>query len=153
MTSIKEPMQLQLIAFICLLSINAFSYAGVYKWKDENGKIHFSDKPHKNADEITIRASKPSGIGANNEQLKRQQEMLLQLRNKRLNKLKQKNASKKRTAQINKKCERLRNIILNYKDVDYLFTRDKNGKKTRLSGNVKRKETALLQKEYDDKCS
>lgn len=34
------------------------SYAQVYKWKDENGRIHYSDKPHQSAKTIQIKESK-----------------------------------------------------------------------------------------------
>jgi len=45
------------ILFIAIFSV-AQSYAQVYKWKDENGKTHYSDKPHQSAKTIQIQGSK-----------------------------------------------------------------------------------------------
>ncbi len=142
-----------LILFIAsILFLNLPVLAGVYKWTDANGKIHFSDKPHKNSDEVKIQASKPSRVGTTNNQLKRQKELLLKYQNERLSKQKNQAKIDKKDANIAKQCTRLKNIIINYEEVDYLFTRNAAGKKKRLSGAQKKKETAVLQKEYDAKC-
>jgi len=149
MTSIKQITTI----FLSLLLISYPAFAGVYKWTDDRGKIHFSDKPHKNADEIIIKASKPSGLGTTSNQLKRQKERLLDYEKNRLKKNKRLRENRKREETIARKCRQLKNIILNYEEVDYLFTRDNSGKKIRLSGAKKQKETAILQKEYDEKCT
>ena len=148
MTSIKLHTLLLLITFF----INLPVLAGVYKWTDANGKIHFSDKPHKNSDEIKINSVKPSGVGTSNNRLKRQKELLLKYQNERSHKQKNQAINDKRDADIAKKCQHLKNIIINYEEVDYLFTRDSKGKKRRVSSSQKKKDTAVLQKEYDDKC-
>ena len=139
-------------SLLTLFLLNAPAMAGVYQWTDDNGKTHFSDRPHKNSNEITIKASKPSGVGTSNNQLKRQKELLLDYQNQRLDRQKKQRANNARDTKIANKCKQLRNIILNYEEVDYLFTRDNNGKKNRLSSSEKKKQTANLQKEYDGRC-
>lgn len=134
------------------LIITNTALAGVYKWTDANGKVHFSDKPHKNADEIKIKAAKPSGIGISQDRLKRQKELLNSYQNSRAEKQKQQQKINKRNDKISKRCKSLKNDILNYEDVDYLFTRNEDGKKKRLSRAQKKAETAKLKELYNEKC-
>ncbi len=42
------------ILCITLLGVTQ-SYAQVYKWKDENGKTHYSDKPHQSAKKFSFK--------------------------------------------------------------------------------------------------
>lgn len=148
-----ELNKVSVLVLLVNLLLSPVLFAGVYKWTDANGKIHFSDKPHKNSAEITIKATKPSGIGASNSQLRRQKELLLQYQNERDVKNKQQRKTDKRNNKIAQYCKRLKNRIRNYDDVDYLYTRNDDGKKNRLSGTEKRKEIQLLKKEYANRCS
>jgi len=48
---------------LLLLCIFSASHAGVYKWTDKNGKVHYGDRPNSNqATEVTIKpSSSPNG--------------------------------------------------------------------------------------------
>ncbi len=145
----------KLLTFMCCiltLGLSTFSVAGVYKWTDANGKIHFSDKPHKNAAQITIKASKPTGIGTSNSQLRRQKELLLQYQNDREAKQKYQQKVNKRNAKIASQCKRLKNLITDYEEVDFLYTRNNKGKRNNLSNARKKQEIEKLKKEYNEKC-
>jgi len=52
-------------ASLCLL-LQTPSYAGVYKWLDQDGQVHYGDQPNKaNAEKVTIRkneTTKPRAI-------------------------------------------------------------------------------------------
>lgn len=50
----KSPMLLLLFA---ALAVSAAEPAKVYTWKDEKGVVHYSDKPHANATELTVEHS------------------------------------------------------------------------------------------------
>jgi hypothetical protein len=50
-----KPQVSLIVAFICLFS-QGITAQQIYKWVDEKGKVHFSDKPvDKNAESITIK--------------------------------------------------------------------------------------------------
>jgi len=135
------------------LFLSFILHAGVYKWTDANGKIYFSDKPHKNAAKIKIKAFKPSGVGTSENQLKRQKELLLQYQNDREQRKTKLQKINKRKTKLARQCKQLQDKILDYQGVDYLYTRKKNGKKKHLSHQRKKKETDLLKKQYDEHCS
>lgn len=152
MDSIKTLERYTLIFTLILFQINV-AVAGVYKWTDQNGKVHFSDKPQPNALQIEVNTTQSSGIGASSERLLRQKELLLDYQNNRDNK-KSINAKKRnRDNKIQIYCRRLKNKLLNYNEVDYLFIRNAEGKKKRLSSQQKQQEITALEKKYAEHCS
>ncbi|MCG8435415.1 MAG: DUF4124 domain-containing protein [Gammaproteobacteria bacterium] len=46
-----------IIALACTTSMPAF--AQVYRWVDEDGKVHYSDKPVENAERVEMRVTQP----------------------------------------------------------------------------------------------
>lgn len=53
------PIPSKLIIFTLLISLPVFTSAGVYSWKDANGKIHFGDRPpiDREAEQVKIRVN------------------------------------------------------------------------------------------------
>lgn len=49
----------------CVVSLSGFAAETVYKWKDESGTVHFSDRPVRDADaeEIRVTPSQPADDG------------------------------------------------------------------------------------------
>ena len=47
------------IFFICSLCVTSNSVAAVYQWRDESGRVHFSDVPAPGAKQITTADEKP----------------------------------------------------------------------------------------------
>ncbi|MCK8046901.1 DUF4124 domain-containing protein [Shewanella sp. 1CM18E] len=51
------------VALILLILLSAtFAHATVYKWVDENGKVHFSDEPIKNAEVVEFKENTQNNI-------------------------------------------------------------------------------------------
>lgn len=126
--------------------------AEVYRWVDENGIMHFSDKPHANATQLNLKAPKPAGIGISQKQLQRRKELLEEFQEK--NELKQKQAIKneKQQAKIDSNCTRLKNQLRNYEEADYLFARDKNGEKQNMTDQQKKTEENKLRALIEERC-
>ena len=123
------------ILYFCVtlfaIALPVISVAGVYKWTDENGKVHFGDRPpDQGAKEVRIDASPPpsSGIKAR-EQLERQQRLLQSYDEERQIKAKDKAKTDKLKARREKNCRIARARVENYRTSSYLFERDKEGKK------------------------
>lgn len=47
---------------LLLLLVATLAHATVYKWVDENGKVHFSDKPVKNAEVVELNENTQNSI-------------------------------------------------------------------------------------------
>ncbi|GAA5179536.1 hypothetical protein GCM10025771_21810 [Niveibacterium umoris] len=52
-----------LIAILCCAAALP-ALAGVYKWVDANGKVHYSDQPPPSADASSVSITRPSGVTA-----------------------------------------------------------------------------------------
>jgi hypothetical protein len=90
--------------YCCLLSFSAAISAEIYKWVDENGKVHYSDKPfNENAEKVTIEKppTEKQRIEAQNNAKR-----LIQ-RDKRLqeNKIEDQQLLKQQTKEINEKSK------------------------------------------------
>jgi len=127
--------------------------AAVYRWIDENGKTHFSDKPHENAKQITIKKPNTTNLVGGTEQLRRQQELLQSFENERAEKKRDLLKQKQQQQKVDNYCRRQRNRLLNYKEADRLFLRDDDGTKKILNSARKRREIEKLEKEIKDRCS
>lgn len=46
---------MRLFTLISLLLLSVFAQATVYKWVDKDGKVHYSDEPHKNAEIVELK--------------------------------------------------------------------------------------------------
>ncbi|MFT6978067.1 MAG: hypothetical protein ACJAZA_001786 [Shewanella psychromarinicola] len=56
---------MRLIILIGLLLLSAQSLATVYRWVDENGKVHYSDEPKNNAEAIDLNENTQNNITIN----------------------------------------------------------------------------------------
>ena len=141
------------ILLLITFSQTQMSFADVYKWTDSKGKVHFSDKPQPNAKKIDIKKHPTKATQSSNDQVKRQEALANEYQEIREEKAREKRKTEAINNRYSTKCNRLKNEILNYEEVDYLFTRDETGKKKRLSSQQKKQETQSLKKLYADKCS
>ncbi|MDP5146441.1 DUF4124 domain-containing protein [Shewanella sp. ULN5] len=53
---------MRLILLLSLLSIALCSNAAVYRWVDENGKVHYSDEPQPNAELVEVKQNTQNTI-------------------------------------------------------------------------------------------
>ncbi|MBR9728097.1 DUF4124 domain-containing protein [Shewanella intestini] len=56
---------MRLIILITLLTLSFSSFAAVYRWVDENGKVHYSDEPQSNASEMELNKNTQNTISIN----------------------------------------------------------------------------------------
>ena len=142
-------------ASYCLLGLMfacASAGAQMYKWTDENGNIHFSDKPQPNAQKLEIKTPQSSGIGTSRQQRRSQQELLKDLQYSRQQREQAAAQDAQQRERQQQRCQRLRNRLRNYEDVDYVFYRDGQGKKIRLSREQKKQEERKLRRQIEENC-
>lgn len=46
---------MRLFTLISLVLLSLFAQATVYKWVDKDGKVHYSDEPHPNAEIVELK--------------------------------------------------------------------------------------------------
>ncbi|MCP5439966.1 MAG: glutaredoxin family protein [Chromatiaceae bacterium] len=59
----KRASSIFLLLFVCVALSNA-AHAEIYRWVDENGKVHFSDKPSwsHSSEQVTLRINTYEGV-------------------------------------------------------------------------------------------
>jgi uncharacterized protein HemX len=137
---------------LCTFLIAAGAQAEMYKWTDEQGNVHFSDKPHANARKLEIRTPRSSGIGASNHQRRSQQDLLRDMQASRQQREQKAAENARAREQRERECTALRNRLRTYEEVDYVFYRDDSGKKKRLSRDYKKKEEQKLREQIAQNC-
>lgn len=135
-----------------LLLSGSAAKAEIYRWVDDQGNVHYSDKPHQKAKTVTVQPT-TRGLGLSQEQMDRQKNLTEDLAKKRLEQQKLKKQKRQQREALEKNCIRLKNRLRNYQDADYLFTRDDEGKKKRMKHSDKKQEIQQLKDQIAEKCS
>lgn len=121
-----------------LMCVMTVSHAQVYKWVDDNGKVHYSDTPHDGVQQgIPVKSDTP--------EKKKQQHTTEQQRREKTNKLlrafdeerrikREKEAKTKQELQkINRECTNARKEYANMQRGGVYYNMDKNGKRQYMS--------------------
>ena len=149
----KHMNKFKWILLIITMTQTQISFGGIYQWTDSKGNVHFSDKPQPDAKQIIIKKQAPKVTVSPQDRLERQKALANEYQAIREEKARKKQKVDAIKDKHSTRCNRLKNEILNYEDVDYVFTRDENGKKKRLSSQQKRKQIQSMKRIYADKCS
>lgn len=145
----KSIMKVQLIITLTVSSI-VFSAPGLaakfYRWTDENGGIHYSDKPDANntAETVDIYAPKPAS-GSGNSSTGSQTSS-----NNENNPSENKNSQHANS--VEEYCKKLSENIKTLETKSNITSVDTEGKKTNLSKDEQQKTLDKSKQEYESRC-
>lgn len=144
--------------FMCMILYLPGTYqalAGVYKWTDEDGRVHYSDKPGDNAaEEIEIEEQHTPGKNKKSLDRKVKQERLLQLFAEEREEKK-----KQQIDEINEKiarkntCNKARNYRQEILASGYLYEEDEKGNKRILSTEEFEEHLGKTEKLIQENCT
>jgi len=139
---------------IFLLFFGAHANAGVYKWTDENGNVHYADRPTTNSEslDISVEALSTSQSMADETREERRQRVSDSLTNDRLERNKKKAEAKQKKTDKNRQCVYAKDRLKRYKKANRLYDLDKDGNRKILSDKSRDKTIANLQKEIRKNC-
>lgn len=116
-----------LLSLAAILIPESTSAAGVYKWVDENGKVHYSDRPQGSKSQSIDIKSAPEA-GQSEEARRRKRDKLLNVyaeeRQERREKAEQKKQEIKKRKQ---RCNQSRDRLAGYERASYLYNLDEDG--------------------------
>jgi len=136
-----------------LLFFSSLANAGIYKWTDENGKVHYGDKPTAGGEELNIQVKQSTApIKSDETRAERRQRISDSMTDDRLERNKKKDEAKKKRAQLNRQCVQAKDRLKRYKQANRLYNLDKDGNRRILSDKSRDKSIANLQKEIRRKC-
>lgn len=144
-------------ALLFILIAPLASSAGVYKWVDENGKVHYGDQPlasqpnvEMNIDDTPSVSSGSSDSGMSREE--KRERLLQSMQEDRLEKQEQKEKQQALRAQNKKKCNSYRDQMRHYQRANALYKLDRDGNRIYMSDSQRSSATKKLQAKIDRYC-
>lgn len=136
-----------------LLFFSVFANADIYKWTDENGKVHYGDKPTTSSKQLNISEEKSTSSTSSDEtREERRQRITDAMTDDRLERDKKKAEAKKKKTDKNRLCVQAKDRLKNYKKASRLYNLDKEGNRNALSDASRKKATSDLEKEIRKNC-
>ncbi len=137
-----------------LLFFSSLANAGVYKWTDENGNVHYGDKPTTGGERLNISTETPTRSTTSDEtREERRQRISDSLTDDRLARKEKKAEAKKKKAQSDRQCVYAKDRLKRYQRAGRLYNLDKEGNRVILPDKSRDKTIANLQKEIRKNCT
>lgn len=130
------------ISLVLFLYAPLATHADVYRWVDEEGGVHFSDRPksHPSAEKIEIKTDTVHQDPNQQKRLKYQQHLLSVIEEERKIKQKKLAEKKKRKEEKKKSCKKARKTLDEYLTSGQLYNINKDGSKFYLSDDEREQE-------------
>ena len=150
----EDDMKILLILPILILPIAA--QASVYKWVDENGKVHYGDQPKVSQPAVemsiddTSPAPSPSNDGMSREEMR--ERLLESMEEDRLEKLEKREQQQALKQQNRTKCNRYRDRMRHYERANSLYKLDDDGNRVYISDSERARATKNLQAKIKKYC-
>ena len=123
----------KIFVMVLLLACGAASAAGVYKWVDENGKVHYGDHPgNSSAREVTLPAA-PAPDENQRAREQKQKKLLQVFEEERQEKREQEVKAKAEQQKREHECTLAKARLKSYEQAGELTTKDNDGKERTLS--------------------
>ena len=149
---------MKILLITMLLFFSAWVNAGIYKWTDENGKVHYGDKPTTSSERLNISLEKSNNATTNNANTgdetreERRQRISDSMTEDRLARDKKKSEDKQKKADKKRQCNQSKDSLRNYKKANRLYDLNKEGGRDMLSDASRKKAISNLEKEIRRNC-
>ena len=141
---------------LLFLTIPFLADASVYKWVDENGKVHYGDNPKASQPSIELQiddtspaVARPGGDMSREEKRER---LLQSMQEDRLEKQEQREKQRAQKKENRQKCNRARDRMRHYERAQALYRLDKDGNRVYISDAQRAKATKKLQTNINKYC-
>ena len=146
--------------FIIFYLVAVSVHAEIFKWVDENGTVHYGDKPTAGSQTIDVRQHKKSvkpsiSSDSDEEELTREekrQRVIDMLEEDRLAKNEARQKKKNEQAKKRRKCNSMKDYQKRAKNAGRMYQLDKDGNRVYMSQNQKSKSEQKLQKRIKKSC-
>lgn len=143
-----------------LLFFSSYANAGVYKWTDENGNVHYGDRPTTTSEKLNVREERAMSSSASGDSMddieetrdERRQRISDSMTEERQERDKNKAEKKREKAEKRKKCNNAKVRLKTYSRANNLYTLDKNGERQYVSSKSLDKEISRLKKNITKNC-
>ncbi len=128
------------------------SNAEIYKWTDEQGNIHYGDKPNKRASEVQVDISKKGHISTDTDRQLKRKNLIDAFNKDREYENKQKSEAQKKNKKLKRACIRAKDQLRNYTKARALYDLDKDGNRIIISDEERNSATQNLKNNINKYC-
>ena len=141
------------LIMLCLLSLSTVAGAEIFKWVDEQGRIHYGDKPVENSESITVDTDKKGNMNTGPSREEKRKRLLdaMQEDNERNQKEEKKNKEKKQKQK--RKCLWAKDRLQRLERASYMYDLDSKGNKVIASNEQRSTKTEQLRKSIKKYCN
>ncbi len=146
--------RLQLLLLMLMLLATSVS-AGIYRWVDESGQVHFGARPPvdvSDSNEVVIRNRAPASEPEPVDRKQARDRYLEQRQRERTEKREAAAKQRQEKAQREKRCRYARNLLQEYRQHGALYDRLPNNEKRYLTDQEREQEIAQVRREVDRWC-
>lgn len=141
--------------FIFLITSALTGHAGVYKWVDENGKVHYGDRPAAGGSSLEMNVDTTSSVSppVNDQSREEKRERLLRAMEEdrlELQQEREKQQAKKESYRV--KCNYYRDMMRGYERARGIYKLDMNGSRVYMSDSEREKSTRQLRAKINKYC-
>lgn len=145
------------VLLLLFLTVPLLTQAGVYKWIDQDGNIHYGDNPVTSQPSVEVRIDDSATVPyfGGDEQMSREEkrERLLQsMAEDRLEKAEQREKQKALKQENRAKCNRYRDQMRHYERASALYKLNENGERVYMSNSDRARATRDLQVKIKKYC-
>ena len=145
------------IIFLLILVAPVAANAGVYKWVDENGKVHYGDQPKASQPTVEMNVDDttpaPSFSDDDLSREEKRERLLQSMEEDRLEKQEKRDRQKAENERSRQKCNQYRDRMRHYERANSLYKLDKDGNRVYMSDSERASATKSLNAKINKYCS
>ncbi|MCL5668700.1 MAG: DUF4124 domain-containing protein [Gammaproteobacteria bacterium] len=145
-------MKRYVVLLLCLAWLGQAQGAGIYKWVDEKGKVHYGDRPgNSGAQEVTVKPAPPQDSGLR-EREDKQQRLLKSLEQDRKQTEQARDQARADKIRSEQECKMAKVRLKSYEQAGYFYADESDGKKRILSNEESKDSLEKARKAVDYWC-
>jgi hypothetical protein len=142
---------------VLLLTSSLSVHAGVYKWVDENGKVHYGDSPKASQPSVELEiddtaVTVPALVGDDLSREEKRERLLEAMEEDRIEKQEKLAKQKAIKEQNRQRCNRYRDRMRHYERASALYKLDDNGNRVYVSKADRARATKDLRAQISKYC-
>jgi len=137
---------------ILFISVTPITNAEIYKWIDEQGQVHYSDKEITNAKELELDTAKKGHISTGATREEKRRNLLDAMQEDKEREKKEQKKSREKKKKHDRACVLAKHQLSQFERASYLYDLDKDGNKVITSNEERSKKTSQLRKNIKKHC-
>jgi Domain of unknown function (DUF4124) len=142
----------RVLALILFIGVAPIADAEIYKWIDEQGRVHYSDKEITNAETLELDTAKKGHISTGASREEKRRNLLDAMQEDKDRQKKEQKKSREQKKKHDRACVLSKHRLSRFERASYLYDLDKDGNKVIASNEDRSKKTSRLRKNIKKHC-